>query len=173
MLILLQTALGAQPGPLGISSAETQTAGEMLVLREKISKILGRPKACAKCAIGLPPPPGQFPGGKCCSHPTEKLFTEVALASLRATGVTSFGFSGSEFSNTGCVFRTSFGCKLTPRYRPSACIGYICDELASELREKGILGTIEHLCGKLAEAEARFGAARAIRNLALDLEDLI
>ncbi len=165
--------LADSPAPDEVGPVERRWAIEQQRLKDRLSDLMGAPEACRSCARGLAPPAGLWDGGRCCSHAPEVLFGDECVDQLRAGGVEPAELRGPAHPRAGCPFRGATGCALPVRCRPSACLSYICDELAAELDARGVLGEIKDVCAELELAAANHSRARALRQLAEELDDLL
>jgi hypothetical protein len=148
-----------------VTPAEFEAAQRVTVLRQTLSDALSEVRSCSTCAIGYPPPAGQWDGGNCCQATTSALFDENEVAALRLTGTTIGRLTPPTGAHAGCAFRGASGCSLAARDRPVLCVRYVCKELARELHDAGQLDRIDELRDQLGAAYAAFERAREERLL--------
>jgi hypothetical protein len=148
-----------------VTPAEFEAAQRVTVLRQTLSDALSEVRSCSTCAIGYPPPAGQWDGGNCCQATTSALFDENEVAALRLTGTTIGRLTPPTGAHAGCAFRGASGCSLAARDRPVLCVRYVCKELARELHDAGKLDRIDELRDQLGAAYAAFERAREERLL--------
>lgn len=170
----LRERLRSLPRPPGHGSSEARLAREIFEVRGEIVRVIGSVEACRSCAADASPAgTAPLPGGRCCDQRVEKLFADTELAVLRAGGCDPESLVGPCTEGAGCAFRGPLGCVLPPEYRPSPCVGYVCDLLAEELRQRGRFEAIRDARHRLEGLTQRFSAVRAMQSLLKELQALI
>jgi Fe-S-cluster containining protein len=169
-VIALRERLDDLVAPEDLSAAERREAERLSELRTRIADAIGSPRACRECARDLPEPEGKWPGGRCCGRPAEQLFCAEELIPLRAAGARAEDYATRTVVGGGCPFRSPRGCGLAPRLRPDPCLHYVCEELETELRERGDYEWIQAMLDELESAAHRFQATHAVASLARELD---
>jgi hypothetical protein len=123
-------------------------------------RLLGSPRACARCARGHPLPAGRFPGGHCCSGSTLVLFSVDEVAALKLAGTRPGRLEVPRTEQCGCAFRGPTGCSLDPADRPSICARYVCLALRQELTRAGAWLLVAEVGRALRDCFAAFVADR-------------
>jgi hypothetical protein len=152
-------------GPAARASLRAR-ARRLADLRAEVGRLTGSPRCCAGCEARLLEPTPGFDGGLCCGTGTEAVTGLRELAALALAGARSARAPGTD-RHAGCMFRTTRGCTLAPRVRPTICVRYLCRELTRELHARGVLDEVlrlgEELDRGVAEIEGALGlCARAL-----------
>ena len=166
-VLALRRRLAAAPGPDAATADEIALAAEMRRLREALSTALEGVTSCSGCARGHPLPQGRYRGGHCCGTRTALVFTDDEVAALRLSGTTPARLVPPAGDLAGCAFRGPQGCSLEVADRPNICVRYVCQELQSELRERGDLREIKAIDAALTRAFERFCRLRRSRAAAV------
>jgi hypothetical protein len=95
------------------------------------------------------------------------VFTDDEVAALRLSGTTPARLVSPAGDMAGCAFRGPQGCSLDVADRPNICVRYVCQELQSELRERGDLREIKAIDAALTKAFERFRRLREARTAAV------
>jgi hypothetical protein len=161
----VRRTLTRMPTRSQVGSVERAAAERVTELRQELSAALTGVSSCATCAVGYPPPAGQWDGGNCCQATTSALFDENEIAALRLTGTTIARLKPPTGAHAGCAFRGAQGCSLEARDRPVLCVRYVCKDLARELHAAGQLDRIDELRDQLGAAYEAFERAREDRLL--------
>ena len=151
----------ARPGDVGLR--ERELAEELRGMREDMRALVASVRSCCVCAKGFPLPNGRWDGGYCCGGTTENVFSQVELASLRASGTEPSDFRMREHEHAGCLFRGPRGCELPAAHRPNLCVRYACRMLRDEFVVRGISEEVKHLASKIHLAFHEFEGLRARR----------
>ncbi|MDH5675785.1 MAG: hypothetical protein OEZ06_26915 [Myxococcales bacterium] len=154
-------------------AVEREAALGAVDTKRRLALALAAPDACTRCSRHDAKQPQGFEGGRCCSHPLGRLFTEDMLAMLATGGMGGEALQGPAHTGAGCAFRDRLGCTLQPAQRPNACAGYICQSLSEELQTKGAREGVATLCAELEDSERKFRSARTLRLAALEIEALL
>ncbi len=160
--------LSSMESPREVTAKESASALRQRALREELSARIGGVVACTRC---VRPRSRDWPGGDCCSGPTEELFDDEELASLKLAGATPRHFRTPKLSrahratHAGCLFRGPTGCSLPPSRRPTLCIRYTCFALQRELAQRVDGDEINRLQAELGKEFAGFIEQRRARRL--------
>jgi hypothetical protein len=157
----LRRRLAVQPGPGAVGAQAVRIARDLCCMRKALSEAFGSLGSCAACSR---PPSRDWPGGDCCKAPSERLFTDDELASLKLSGTTPARLRPARANRDGCPFSSPTGCSLEPADRPNACVRYVCRDVDAELRERGDRAAIAARQTELQLAFERFVRLRATRD---------
>jgi hypothetical protein len=166
-VVALRRRLAAALGPEQVSAEEIALAAELRRLREALSAALQGVISCSGCAHGHPLPQGRYRGGHCCGTRTALVFTDDEVAALRLSGTTPARLFPAAGDMAGCAFRGPQGCSLDVADRPNICVRYVCQELQSELRERGDLREIKAIDAALTKAFEQLRRLRGARTAAV------
>ena len=158
--------LADMDGQRKVSPAESASALRLRALREELGARIGRVVACSQC---VRPRSQDWPGGACCEGPTEELFDDQELASLKIAGTKPRHLRSpilgraNRASHVGCIFRGPKGCSLPPSRRPTLCVRYTCFALQRELDQRKDSDEINRLQAELDKEFADFRDQRRAR----------